>query len=318
MKKFILIFFAISLGNLDLFADNDVIIEGDIANENIESPLQTVKRPEQKGGPFRWEVTSDAIGRAKLSKHHLHHQNLYYFETEVNDTLVFYYKPEPIEVAYFTAGYNFIKLDWIQNSFFHQKDFNILNLALGGISKRFDKWLWRTQILANMDLDHMNLNEYLTWDLLLWGRCKYNDKMNMHVGLYVWTGMRVNRVIPILGFDWRINSKWKLNAVFPVNLSLVYCLKKSWTLALAARAFSSRERVGRHERLNKGIYEYRSAGVELNLRYKNEDWFPVEAHIHAGYNIGGVIKISHRHHNHSRTFDIGMAPYVGGELSARF
>ena len=302
-----------------LVADDDIIISGDIGSENIETPLQSVTaQPEQKGGPFRVEVAVDAIGRARLSKHHLHHQHLSYFEVEVNGTLVFYYNPEPIEVAYFTAGYNFVDLDWNNNPYFRQQDFNNLTLALGGVSKRFDKWLWRTQILTNINVNHMNFNEYLSWDLLLWGRYKYNDDVNLHMGAYAWVGMRINRLIPLLGFDWHINEKWKLNAVFPVNMSLVYHINKDWSLALAARAFSSRNRLRHHENLSKGIYEYRSGGSEINLRYKNEDWIPLESHVHIGCDFGGQLKVSNRHHKHGHTFDIGSALYVGGEFSARF
>lgn len=300
-----------------LYSDDDVILDGDIANENIESPI-TSPGSVQKGGPFRFEVSVDAIGKAHLSKHHLKYQSLNYFEAEANGTLVFYYKPEPIEVAYFTAGYNYVNLNWAQNPYFRQKDFCNLTLAVGGISKRFDKWLWRTQFLSNMNLDHMNLNMYLTWDLLLWGRYKYSENLSTHIGLYTWLGMKVNRFIPILGVDWRVNLKWKLNAVFPVNMSLVYHINDSWSLALAVRALSSRNRVGLHENVREGIYLYQSAGGEVNLRYKNEDWFPVEAHAHVGYNFGGKLKVSNRHYRHTKTFHVGVAPYAGGEISARF
>lgn len=296
-------------------ADDDMILTGDISQESIEEPFEDKKQ--LKGGPVRVEFSSNGIGKARLSKHHLKNQSLHYSAFEANATGIFYYQKEPKEAAFLTVGYEYVDLNWRQNPYFSKKDFNNLNVALGGATKRFNKFLWRGQILANLNLEHLNLNEYLTWDLLLWGRYTYNEKVNLHFGAYSWLGMKVNRVIPILGFDWRINSKWKLNAVFPVNLSLVYKMNDSWTLAFAARGISSRNRVGNHENLKKAIYEYRSVGAEVNLRYKNEDWFPVEANLHVGCDVGGCLRISNRHHDHSRNYHIGMAPYVGGELTFR-
>lgn len=298
------------------FADEDVIFSGDVSSENIETPLEDSKTA--KGGPFRFEIASNAIGRARLSKHHLSRQSIGYSELEINGTLVFYYKPEPKEAAYLTIGYTLVDLEWRRDFFFNQQKFNNLNLALGAATKRMDSWTLRMQIVGNLDLDHRDLNHYLTWDFLCWGRYKFTDRLNMHLGLYGWMGMKVNRIIPILGFDWWINEKWKLNAVFPVNLSLVYRLNPCWTLALAARAFTSRNRVGSRETISKGIYEYRTAGGEINLRYKNENWVPIEANIHLGCDFGGTLKLSNKHHRHAKTFDIGAAPYVGSEVSARF
>lgn len=302
--------------SLTLNADDDVMITGDFSVENIESPLLAAKP--HKGGPFRLEISSDAIGQAKLSRHNYHRQRLAYDELNADGTLVFYYNPQPKEAAYCSLGYCLINLAWNHNPYFRQKEFNNLSFAIGSATKRFSCWVWRSQIVANMNLDHLNLNQYLTWDFLCWGKYKYRQVMNFHIGIYGWTGMRINRLVPIVGFDWSINEKWKLNLVFPVNLSLVYRFNPCWSVAMAARALTSRNRLGRHENLNRGLYEYRTVGSEFNLRYKNEDCFPVEANLHCGWSFGGTLKVSNKHHRHQKTFNVGMAPYVGGEVSARF
>lgn len=312
MKKLCLIIFIFS--PFLLRGDDDILLNGDVANESIESPLSPSSSHQ---GPFRVEISADTISKVRLSNHQIH-QSLAFTEMEANATVAVYYDPQPVEVVYLTCGYQWQDLEWRGNPFFHQTNFNNLSLAIGGISSRFEKWMWRMQGTATINLDHLNFNKYLYGDFLLWGRCQYTAAWNLHVGFYTWLGMRMNRIIPIIGFDWRMNSQWRLNAVFPVNLSLVYTFRKGWTIALAARVFSSRNRLGSHEKLSQGLYEYRSVGAEINLRYKNKDCIPIEAHFHAGYNFGGQIKVFNQNHRHRRSFNLGVAPYIGGEISCRF
>jgi hypothetical protein len=128
--------------------------------------------------------------------------------------------------------------------------------------------------------------------------------------------MKIDRVYPILGVDYRYNDHWKFNAVFPINLSIVYEFNPRWSVALASRIIDVRHRVNKHSHLREGLWAYRTGGIELaaNYEYQSRLYF----NVHIGSTVGGRFKIADRHNHHGRRFRVDPSGYVGAQCDFRF
>ncbi len=119
------------------------------------------------------------------------------------------------------------------------------------------------------------------------GEYDYSKNIGVHVGFLGWTGLKIDKILPILGFDWTFCEKWTLNAVFPVNVSLVYAYNDKLSFAAAGRFFWNRHRIEKHALLSEGIWEYRNSGAELAVNYALKNFAALN--LHAGYTFGGML-----------------------------
>ncbi len=266
--------------------------------------------------PFQIKGAYDYIGRSNFSESDFKCQDIRFGQGGAEGRWVCRYNAHCDEGLSLTVGYTNTYLGWKENPFFDQEHFNTLSFAVGGFSQRVPCWLWQGQVTMNISTDDMDFNHYTTWDLLLWGRYTYNCKIGIHAGFLAQTGMMLDRYYPIFGFDWQINCKWKLNVIFPVNISMEYLYDKCWTFSLAGRFFDTRYRAGMDEVLPMAIFEYRAVGVEFAADYDYCDWIHFNAH--AGGTAGGKLKISNRHHHDGKYFRFEPAPYAGGVVTIRF
>lgn len=294
------------------------ILEGSYGSIEMPHPEHVASGQDEEcgdGKAFKLEVSGDAIGKAKID-HSDGRGHVKYNTFDVDFRFVFHYNKEYQEGLYGILNYQASEINWNKNPFFHKTEFHTASVTLGGFTHRLCNWRWVGEVAINIDTDHPNFTDYAFYDILLWGRYAYSCDVGLHVGLLVRTGMKIDWVYPVLGFDWTINDQWKLNVVFPVNVSLVYKFHKCWSVALAGRAFSERHRVGSHEPLPKALVTYRNAGGELALNYDCDQWLSANAHI--GYSFGGTLKIANKEYEHRHHFDFKSAGYVGGELAVRF
>lgn len=307
MKK-ILIFLLVgaAMFNANLNADVDF---QDIGPTDINGLRENESR-----GPFKVELTFDAVGQAKVQKCHHHIQ---FATAEAELSAVFYHNPCYEEGASIGISYSRSRIDWRHNHLFNQKDFDEVCLTVGFSSQRLCDWLWQAQLTANFDnIEHWTFNDYMNYDMLLWGRYDYSKTLGINIGFLAVTGMKIDRVYPIIGIDWQWRPNLKINLVFPVNLSIVYNFNKAWSIALAGRLFYERHRLRRNERLNEGLIEYRSGGGEIDLNYNPTEW--LFANVHIGYTLGAKLKTSNMHHHHRKNYKVDGAPYVGAELDFAF
>lgn len=286
--------------------------------DDLSVSAQSVSPAEGLAGHRRQvRANGNFVSRAKLhNTHQKRHQFLRYREAEVELDYLFYFSPCFEEGLNGGLSFNWTQLGWKDNPFFKKENFKTVSVELGVFTHRLHDWLWRAQATINLDVDHVNIGQYSTYDFLFWGKYEYREDIGVHVGLWAETGMRIDWVYPIFGFDWKINPKWKLNAVFPVNVSLVYQIADCWTASLAGRFFDSRHRADRNSNLRGAIVTYRAAAAEAVLGYDCQSW--LQANVHAGYNFGGKFIIANSHYNHKRHFNFDAAPYIGGEASIRF
>lgn len=290
----------------------------DIDDDDFGSQKELLFAQEDQSRPFALTGSCDWVGKADFDKDHKgHFKHLEFGIADINAGAVFYYNPCYKEGLFASAGYTYTHIKW-DHSPFSQTSFNTLSVAIAGFSDRATDWFWQTKIQANFDLNHFKLSEYTNFDLLLWGRYTYTECLGLHIGVLAFTGMKIDRLYPIIGFDWTINPSWELRAVFPVDMRLIYHWTDTWSLALAARAFDDRYRTGPTDtKWSRGLVEYRAGGVEVGATYASLDG-AIKLSIHVGDLIGGTLKISNSHHRHIQRHRFGAAPYAGAELAFKF
>lgn len=284
---------------------------------DYELTIQSLQKPDDdKKRPFKFEISYDYIGRSKIDKRQFRGQHIQFAEGYAEISSVFYYNEKYEEGLTAHFGYTDTLMDWKQNPFFDKTHFHNYNFRLGFFSKRPCDWLLLGFVQMNLDADHPDPAEYATYDGLFWGRYQWKEQWGLHLGFIALTGMKIDQVFPILGFDWHPSPKWCVNAAFPVDLSIEYHLTPNWTIELEGRVFNSRYRVGKHENLEKGLFQYRNGGAELGLDYHYSTWLKANAHV--GYAFGGRLKIANRHYKNKRHLDYNGAPYAGAEFGIRF
>lgn len=306
---------AFSLAVTFCHADYDQI---DFVNTQLPKDNNGVKPAFLEGGSgaFAIETHSDFISKANFTKNCLKHQGVSFCGFDVDASMIFYYNKTYNEAANIEVGYNRTNIHWKQNEYFRQNIFNTATVAIAAQTSRMCDWTWKGKLGLNMDTDHFEFDEYSTWDLFIWGRYTYATNWGLHMGIITLTGMKIDHVYPIFGFDWIINNKWKLNAVFPVNMSVVYVIDDYWYVELKGRAFETRNRVGKHENLSQALVQYFNKGIEFGINYDMGSW--IESNIHAGYTFGGHVKIANKNNNNSHRFKFGSSAYVGAEVLVRY
>lgn len=286
---------------------------------NSQTILVRPYEPQEAPGPFSVSIDGDYIAKTDFEHRHCKKKfkDIEYAQADLEASAVFYYEPCYKEGLLASAGYSYNRIKW-KNNYFDQTQFHTANIAIGAFTNRFCNWSWSALVRMNIDLTHFKIWDYFNFNLVLAGRYEYNECVGLHLGFIAFTGMKIDQVYPIIGIDWRINESWKLNLVFPSNISLVYNFTPEWYAQIAARAFDERFRVGPNSmKYSRGLIHYTSAGGELGLGYKSCDgrW---EGNIHAGSIIGGKVRVSDRHNRHSHRYPFNAAPYAGFDLAAKF
>jgi hypothetical protein len=294
---------------LSLWADGDFTINPtDFSSESI------TPQPKQKS-PFSFTTSFDAIGNSKIDRGFFKGDNIRFAEASAEMGSIVHYCPAYTEALSIALRYTATYIKWSENPWFDQEHFNTITFSLGGISKRIQNWFWRGQLSANFDAGSKFDAEYFNYDFLLWGRYEYCQYVGIHVGLIVQTGMRLDRVYPIIGADWQISKDWKLNLIFPVNVSLEYTITPNWFFVLAGRNFDSRHRVKQHEALRGGLVKYQNVGAEVAIKYVISN---MTANIHIGSTLGGHYRISNHNNHHPHHYYLKPACYAGGEVDFKF
>lgn len=290
---------------LPLLADID-IDDQDVGSEQITKPA--------KRTPFSLNSHIDGIGTTKIEKGHFKGDEVHYATAEVEAGMIVYYNPAFTEGIRVALGYTPTYLRWSECPWFEQDRFNTVPVTVSGFTKRFDDWFWRSQVSFNFDADNWS-SEYISYDIIVWGRYTYCRDIGIHLGFWAETGLQMDRIYPILGFDWKISPRWKLNLVYPVDVALEYTLAKSWKLALAGRFFDSRFRVNRDECTSRALVRYTNAGAEFAIRYETDT---MSANIHIGTTLAGKFRQANHRNHHAHSFKLDSAAYAGGEFDVRF
>lgn len=298
---------ATSFSALSLFADIDAL---DLSSENIEQVDSGDKR-----SPVTFQMYCDFISDTKIRKGYYKGDYLEFSEAEAELGFVFYYCPAYTEGASAAISYIPTKIKWKENPWFDQDHFHTASLSFTSFTQRLPGWFWRGQFTLYTDAQQWDLEQYTWYDIILWGRYTYLEELGLHVGMIAETGMRMDRIYPILGADWQVSKRWKLNLVFPVNVSLEYLITEKWAVALAGRTFNSRHRVAPNEANGRSLVRYENTGAEFAVKFNGRY---LTANIHAGSTLGGRYRIADKRNHHPHTYKLDPSGYVGAELELHF
>lgn len=291
-------------------------LHAEIDTQDFSAEQITPQPQDDEGGPFKFEASYDYIGKTKFQKERIKHEHIRFGQGQAELSAVFYYNRPCKEGALAALSYNWFDLHWEGNPAFHKKQFKTVTLSVAGFTERWCDWLWKAQVGGNIDADHPDFSEYLTWDIVLWGRYAYCEDIGINIGFLAQTGMKIDRCYPIFGIDWQYWDNLKLSAVYPVNISAIYTIDCHWSVDLAGRFFDFRDRAGSHAHLRKAVFHYQNSGAEFGVNY---DWGPrIDANAHIGYSFGGTLKIANQHNHHPHHFKFDSAGYAGAEVDVRF
>ena len=278
--------------------------------------IENIEVPPTAPGCFRLESEFDSIAKAGINTKGFRGQGLTFGQASVSGSTIFWANVPSREFYSVAAGYSYTHLCWDGNPYFCQDNFNEASLALQFYSNRLYDWIWQGKVGFNIDLDHCDFNHYLTIDMLLWGRYDFCDTLGIHIGILALTGMKMDRIYPIIGIDWMLNPYWKVNAIFPMNVSLEYRHSKQLTPYIGLRFFDIRHRTGPSEPLPKALVSYKNISCEGGLQYHCSSW--LEANLHGGTTVGGKLRIADKDNRNPHHFKLNPSVYVGGELVVKF
>lgn len=255
----------------------------------------------------------------------------HFIQPELSDEKIGYEKAQVLvgynrvfncyEAASIELGYASTRLRWAENPYFSQKDFNEIDFIFNGATKRIENWYFRTQFQANIDSDHFYPDDYGLYYLTTWGRYSWNTPWCQDIGLNMGfigrTGLEQTTAWPIVGIDVRLTERFKLNLVYPVDISAVYTWNENFSMLLATKFWNERHRTGRNEPLSKGIFQYRNTGVEFGLNYDYCQFLSANVHIGSTFDRGDL-KILNSEGNASVHHKFKGALYWGGNVVVRF
>lgn len=198
---------------------------------------------------------------------------------------------------------------------FKQHDFHNMLVQVGATSREIDEWKIDGGLGLQINTDHFS-SRYTFFTGLLHGKQDYIHGSHLHVGIVAYSGLRYSRVLPILGFDYEFSKKLKLNAVFPLDMSLVYTIDDHWTIDTAIRFMLSRQRLNNNGTNPRGLVAYRNWGAEAGVTYAFNNRCKVNLHL--GETFGGRMRISSKHNSHRKHLTLDSALYYGLEASFAF
>lgn len=257
---------------------------------------------------------AEFLGNSKISNGPFTNQNIGYREGDI--IFAHNWCKDEHNGIYAGVGVADYYLNWQENPYFHRKNLPTVNFVLGGFTTYFRSWFWQGGLSINVDEKNADLSEYTMYTLLAWGRYAYCKNLGLHIGALAWTGIEQTWVLPVLGLDYKLSKKWSINAIFPINLSLVYNMTENWALQLNGKLIYNRHRASSFEPLPKAIWQYRNVGCELALEYKYDKFFA--ANIHGGVMFAGRLQISDQQDDHRHTYRMDPAGYIGYGLDLKF
>lgn len=289
----------------------------------VAAPLLAIEQDDdqlvkvQEGGenPFMMRFSSDFIGRSDIDKHY-YSGHINFNSSCVNVGSVVWYKEAYKEGAMIEVGFDRTHMKWNDNPFFKKSNYD--TFSLGGLlfTQRACDWDWKLYARWNLDTDHPEFSHYSTYDMFLWGRYTYTDLVGLHFGVYAETGMKVDRVYPIIGFDWQYSDRFSIHAAFPFDVKLMYMLGHNWCAELCFHFFRERHRAGKHEELPEAIWVYENYSIDSCICYQwNEN---SRINFHVGWALGGDLKIANKNYDDKEHFDFNGAGVIGMEGSIKF
>jgi hypothetical protein len=209
----------------------------------------------------------------------------------------------------FGAGWIGTEVDMEENPAFNETCFNYVNLSCGVFSKAFPNWTWTLTLAAYLDVEEFSLVDYALYQGVLWGRYDFCKWIELDFGIIVEAGLKKEKVWPIIGFVYIPCDRWRISTVYPIDISVAYEIHSCLTLEGSIRFLRNRHRVKQDEPLSQGIFEYETAGAEIDLIFSPFPFFSATGFV--GSTLKGDFKISDRNDHHSTHYKFNSSFYAG-------
>jgi hypothetical protein len=259
--------------------------------------------------PFRFGANGISNGGAELNHRGDDVGNLHYRKANA-----YTYVLLPIsERTFFMPRFewNGISVNWKENPFFSQTNFNMIQGALTFYTSALEDWRWIVRADYNVDADHIDeAADYSLYTGMLWGTYKIWRKWHYHIGALFSKGMETQNFYPIIGFDYSPTKSWLIELVFPVEYSIQFKFADYWRLAAKGRPLKERLRSGNEGPQPRSVLTYSSFGTELNLKFQKMLRFEAEAY--AGWNWGGSFYVKDQNNNNPYYTSLEGSFYAGG------
>ena len=258
------------------------------------------------------------VERAKIKKpSSQRHHHLSYRQGFVLGT--YKHKLKSDSELQFGVGYMQTMFDFshhTKKTSFKQKHFDNLLLQFDASTNEIENWKWDAGLGLQINTDNFSLSRYTFFNGVIHGTVDYTEYSHLHVGVLGFSGMHYTRLLPIIGFDWKINDTWKLNAVFPVDMALVYSINDNWSIDASIRYMLSRQRLNHNSYNSRGLVAYRNWGAEAGINYAFNDSFRINLHV--GNAFAGRMRISNQSDSKRKHLELDSSLYYGASASISF
>ncbi len=294
------------LAPLSLFATDYVFVD-------LDHPWEIDKKY-----PWHFEVDGRKVASANFED--LKHSKLHYADAHAFGYYSHFWNQK--NAVSLQLGYTYMQLDWDKSARgIEQSNFHLGLASVAIVSNALDKWRFILNLGMTVDTTTFDFGHSSVYYTLLWGRYAFLKNVGVHTGFFGFTGVHTTYLLPVIGFDFQINSQWKLNAIFPLDFSLSYNFNSSWEAALSWASFGGPYRYpwrvnGGEGRFRDAVIEVNANGLEVDLNYNYKR--NLFAGIGAGWNFGGWILVRDHNGHHGKYYDFNTAPYVQANLAITF
>lgn len=272
-----------------------------------------------KRTPFHFSGEYRDVGKAKFRTHSVRGSHATY-----EDAHAFFYYSHYLNSnnsLSWQVGYSFLDFNWLKNPRFHESDYHFANASLAWVSTSLRNWRWIISTAVSVDAQTFDFGKSGVYYGLMWGRYQYSPTIGMHLGWAGYVGVENGYLLPIAGIDWQAATKWRINAIFPINFSIEYYINRYWKTTLEIATFGRPYRFpirihGGVGQFRNGIFEVYSIGTELDIKFHTGSAF--WASVGGGWNYGGWILIKNHDNEHGKYYKFNGAPYVQGKIAFSF
>lgn len=266
------------------------------------------------GPPFSLEGGYVAAMPARLCEEGIEGEELRFARAETR--LNYTYAMTPCFGLLMGAGYDRITLDWHKNPFFKEKHFGYVNFAIGAYTTAFCDFLWSATLAIFIDTEVLDITNYALYEGVFFGEHKLSQELRFQVGFIVESGLNNDKIWPILGFEWDGGKRWRIGAVYPLDIAIEYRLMPELSIATSARFFQSRHRLKISEPLSQGLFQYQNIGIEGSLLCHPIQGFVLNGFI--GTTLKGDLKITNPNYLIGTHYKLNNALYGGLEANLMF
>ncbi|MEG2241286.1 MAG: hypothetical protein RSB82_02150 [Victivallaceae bacterium] len=213
--------------------------------------------------PFSWQTQGFCINKADFKK--LKNQSIGYqqFDTTFTATI----PCNELSGFIVSCGGVIANIDWDTNKIFRDKSAYAYTLmSVGGYTLALPRWNWSILFSVLTDPEKFGSFNYNIYQLVMCGRYKASDVMEITMGVVNEAGLRQEKAWPLVGLSCKPCKDLTVNLIYPNNFSIDYACSSICRFGTSFRIIRFRKRLHENAILSKGIFEYENQGLEANIK----------------------------------------------------